>query len=75
MLFKYRKELPTIKLLTEKQVFKSPSFCRQFGAFLRHNDKLMKTCKISETMISESREQCQKNSGTAICILLALSIA
>ena len=28
MLLKYSKELPTIKLLTEKQVTKSPSFCR-----------------------------------------------
>ena len=28
MLLKYRKELPTIKLLPGKQVSKSPSFCR-----------------------------------------------
>ena len=28
MLLKYRKELPTIKFLPEKQVSKSPSFCR-----------------------------------------------
>ena len=28
MLLKYRKELPTVKLLPEKQVSKSPSFCR-----------------------------------------------
>ena len=28
MLLKYRKELPTIKFLPEKQVSKSPSLCR-----------------------------------------------
>ena len=28
MLLKYRKEFPTIKFLPEKQVSKSPSFCR-----------------------------------------------
>ena len=27
-LIKYRKELPTAKLLTKKQVFKNPLFCR-----------------------------------------------
>ena len=42
-------------------------------AFLRHNDKLSKTSKISEPIISESREQCQRNSGTSIYTLLALS--
>ena len=73
MLLKYRKDLPTIKLLKEKQVSKSPSFCRYFGAFLRHNDKLSKTSKISEPITSESREQWKTNSGTAIYTLLALS--
>ena len=44
-------------------------------AFLRHNDKLSKTSKISEPIISESCEQCQRNSGTSIHRLWALSKA
>ena len=72
LLLKYRIELSMTTLLTEKQVSRNPSFCRLFGAFLQNNDKLSKISKISEPIISESRDQYQRYSGTSIYTLFCI---
>ena len=46
----------------------------QFWAFLRHIDNLSKTSKISELIISESRDQCPRGSRIFIYTFLALTI-
>ena len=58
--------------VANKQIIDKKTSLQKF-VILQHNDNLSETSKISQPIISESRDQCPRYPGTFIYTLLALA--